>query len=188
MVVPFLALFHRYLGLEDDMAGYLSFFFAWILLPVILLRIWKGKPDIEVLPVDVDDPIMTEMIEKSKAEIGRFLKGLEEGKLEALIKFPLTVDDRTEHVWGIAHAKSENVIITSLASQPVGEIPEEAYERISVPLAEIEDWMLQDASGKSYGGYTMLAMAKIYEREYGKLPKKYIKDLEPFADLEWHNT
>ena len=61
------------------------------------------------------------------------------------------------------------------------------YERFEIPLKDIEDWMLVDSRGKTQGGYTILAHAKIYQRDYGKVPKKYLKDLERFTDFTWKN-
>ena len=45
-VVPFLVLFYGVLSLENDLAVYISFFLAWVVTPVILLRIWKTKSDL----------------------------------------------------------------------------------------------------------------------------------------------
>lgn len=184
-VVPFLAIFHRFLGIDDDTAGYISFALAWVITPIVLLSIWKAKPRLEVLLVDIDDPIMQEHIALSRKYLPRFIKGLEAGKQEAFIKFPHLFGDETEHVWGVAHSYKDNEIIVSIASDPVGEISEEDVGRLPVPLNKIEDWILTNEKGESQGGYTMLAMAKIYERDFGKLPKRYIKDLSQFIDFKW---
>ncbi|TCK02586.1 DUF2314 domain-containing protein [Marinobacterium mangrovicola] len=187
-VVPFLMVFHRFLELDDDVAGYISFFLAWIITPAILLRIWKVPPYFEALPVDIDDPIMQEQINRAKNEFGIFISGLKDGKLESFIKFPYEIEGNTEHIWGVAHSIKGEAVIASLASDPVGETPEELLERLDVPFDDIEDWMLQDSKGLNQGGYTLLAMAKIYERDFGKLPKRYAKELEPFVDIKWNKN
>jgi len=183
-VVPFLVIFHRFLQLEDDVAGYISFFLGWIVLPIFLLRVWKLPPNLEALPVDINDPIMREQIDTAKREFGRFIKGLSEGKLESFIKFPYEFEEQIEHVWGVAHSIKGTSIVASLASEPASDTPDELMGRIEVPFEDIEDWMLQDSKGNIQGGYTLLGMARIYERDYGKLPKKYAKDLKPFVDLD----
>jgi len=187
-VVPFLALFHRFLELDDDIAGYLSFFFAWLVTPYILLKLWKEKPGIEVLPVDTGDPLMQEQIKIAKEQFHRFIEGLSEGRLEAFVKFPYEFEGDIEHVWGLAHSIKGDDVIVSLASDPVGSPPEEVYERLNISIKNVEDWMLLDSKGRTKGGYTMLAMARIYEREYGKLPKRYVKDLGFFDDFTWKSS
>lgn len=185
-LVPFLVIFHRLAGLEDDVAGYLSMFFAWFMTPLILLRVWRPKPGIEALPVDPDDPIMQEHVQTAQAQLDRFRRGLREGKLEAFVRFAHEFDGVTEHVWGAAHSEKEDgSFVVSLASDPVGEPDDEMLQRFSVPKHDVTDWMLADARGTTYGGYTMLAMAEIYERDYGKLPKQYQRDLRHFADFKW---
>jgi uncharacterized protein YegJ (DUF2314 family) len=103
--------------------------------------------------------------------------------MEAYVKFPMSVDGNTEHVWGVAHSHSNGSVVVSLMSIPVGGLSEDMLNRRSVPMKQVEDWMLLDSSGKTYGGYTMLALAQIYRREYGKLPRRMRKELEQFADF-----
>jgi len=184
-IVPFLAFFHRFLELNDNIAGYFSFALAWILTPFVLLRIWRAKPGLETLPVDPDDPIMQEYIAISRNHLPRFINELAAGKLETYIKFPHSFGDEIEHVWGLAHSCQNNEIITSIASDPVGEIQEKDMGRLKISYNDVEDWMLINEKGEIQGGYTMLAMAKIYEREYGKLPRRYINDLSSFLDFKW---
>jgi len=183
-LVPALAVTHRFMGLGSDVSGVISMIFAFLVTPALLLRIWRDKPGFDALPVDRDDPVMLEQVARAKRELGRFLEGLNQNRMEAFIKFPLAVHGDTEHVWGVAHSFSDGVFVTSLASNPVGGLSDEMLNRIRVPVDDLEDWMLQDAAGKTYGGYTMLALARIYEREYGRLPRKIRKELEPFVDLE----
>lgn len=184
-IVPFLVLFNRILDVGNDLAGYLSFFFAWIVTPIFLLNIWKVPPDIMVIPVEPDDPIMKPQIEKSRKNLERFYAGLNTGKLEAYVKFPYAFEWGIENIWGLAHQIRDESIMVTVESTPIHDIPEEMYERMSVALKDIQDWMLVGSKGKTQGGYTILAHAKIYQRDYGKVPKKYIKDLERFTDFSW---
>jgi len=183
-LVPALAFTHRFLGLGSDLSGIISMVFAFLVTPALLLRYWRHKPGFEALPVDRDDPVMRGQVARAKRELGRFLDGLNQNRMEAFIKFPLAVDGGTEHVWGVAHSFSDGFFVASLASNPVGGLSEEMLNRIRVPVDDLEDWMLQDASGKTYGGYTMLALARIYERTYGRMPRKMRKQFENFVDLE----
>lgn len=179
-------LLHALLG--ADCGGIIAAILMYIIFPITLLNIWKGKPDLFTLPVNMDDPFMVAGISQAKSDLPRLLQGLSEGKLEAYVKFPYQFDGEVEHVWGVAHQYKDENIILSLASAPVGNVDEEAFGRLTIPLSEIEDWMLVDANGNTQGGYTILAMAQIYARDYGKLPKKHRNDLKRFVDFSWHEN
>lgn len=183
-MVPALTVTHGLMGLSSGNSGVVAMVVAFLVTPALLLHFWRHKPGFEALPVDPTDPIMLKQIERSKREIGRFVDGLNQRKLEAYIKFPLTVHDSTEHVWGVAHSFSDGVFVTSLASRPVGGLTEDMLDRICVGVDDVEDWMLQDSCGKAFGGYTMLALAQIYEREHGRLPRRMRRELSHFADFD----
>ena len=97
-ILPFLVLFNRILDVGNDLAGYLSFLFAWIITPLFLLKYWKGKPDIMVMPVKPGDRIMRSYIKKSRLGIERFIVGLNAGKSEAYVKFQYKFEHTTEHI------------------------------------------------------------------------------------------
>jgi len=172
-------------GLDDNWGAIVAMITAVICVPSVLLSVWKGKPSPDAIPIDIDDPLIQKLIEKSRSEIDRLTQGLDEEKKEAYVKFPYKFGDEIEHVWGTVHYIKEDYVLVSLDSLPVGEVPEIATGRLKVKLAEIEDWMLVDNDGKTYGGYSILGLAKIYTREHGKLPKEYERDLERFVDFEW---
>lgn len=185
---PFLVITTQLFGLNDSAGGVVSIILGWVILPTILLKLWESMPNLDALPINIDDPVMTEYIALAKAGFSRFIVGLNEGRLEAYVKFSHEFGGEIEHVWGLAHTQQGNHIIVSLASTPVGEFGEEVLERMQVPIDAIEDWMLVNAKGESQGGYTIFAAAKIYERDYGKLPRKYAKDLERFLDFTWKQS
>ncbi len=172
-------------GLNDSAGGIVSIVLGWVVLPALLLKFWQGRPEPSVIPIDIDDPIMQEQINRAKSELPRFIEGLNSGNLEAFIKFPYEFDGEVEHVWGVAHSYSNGQFIVSLASDPIGEVRDELHSRLKIAESKIEDWTLTDAKGYTQGGYTMLAMARLYEKGYGKLPKMYSKDLERFVDFKW---
>jgi uncharacterized protein YegJ (DUF2314 family) len=182
---PFMVITTQIFSLSNDTGSAVSAVMAFIVLPIILLNTWKPKPSLDVLPVDNNDPIMSEHIAIARSNLERFFNGLNEALFEAFVKFPHEFEGEIEHVWGIAHSVREDHVIVSLASEPIGEPGEEAMERMSISIKAIEDWMLVSANGETQGGYTMLGMAKIYERDYGKLPKRYAEDLKMFVDLKW---
>lgn len=184
-LVPYLVIFNKWLDVGNDLAGWISMVLGWIFTPILLLNLWKVKPNPEAIPVDINDPIIQELIARSRSELDRFLEGLEEGRKEAYVKFPYEFGGETEHVWGVSHSVKDGSVIVSLDSTPVGEVPEEVYERLSIDLDSVEDWMLVDRSGKTYGGYSNLGLAKVYTRDYGKLPKSYTRHFDRFVDFSW---
>jgi uncharacterized protein YegJ (DUF2314 family) len=180
---PAYALLHPFLG--EDWAAGVAIFLMYIGFPALMLRLWKTYPPLEAVPIEPNDPTMAEHVQRAKREFDRFKKGIQEGRKNAFVKYPVSTRDGTEHVWGIAHALNGDEVIVSLASTPVGNLAdaESRDSRNSVPVAEIEDWLLVDNAGKCEGGYTNLALAKIYRRLHGKVPKKYLRDLECFVDI-----
>ncbi|MFY8274309.1 DUF2314 domain-containing protein [Pseudoalteromonas sp. SSDWG2] len=183
--VPIFIILTQLESFDNSTAGVVAFGIAWLVLPFILLKLWRTPIDFKVLNVDKDDPVMHAQICRARAELDRFIAGLKEGKREAYVKFPYAFDNHVEHVWGVAHCAMEEGVTVSLACEPIGELNDELSQRIYVRFTDIEDWMLQDANGYTQGGYTMLAMARIYERDHGRLPSKYARDLEPFVDFPW---
>lgn len=158
---------------------------GWVVTPMMLLHFWKVKPSPDVIPVDINDPIIQDLVERSRSELNRFVNGLEEARQEAYVKFPYVFSGETEHVWGLAHSIKEGHVVVSLESNPVGEVTEEVYERLRIDMDTVEDQILVDSSGKTYGGYSILGLAKVYTRDYGKLPKSYARDLARFVDFSW---
>ena len=155
--------------------------------PALMLHLWKQLPPIYALPVDPDDPEMIACIRRSRSHIRRFKKGLADGAKQALVKYPIrTKNDGTEHVWGVAHSIDGQEVVVSLVNEPVDPIRDGEMEepRSKVPLREIEDWMLIDKEGRCEGGYTHLALLKIYRRRHGRIPKTYLRDMEFFVDID----
>jgi uncharacterized protein YegJ (DUF2314 family) len=158
-----------------------------IALCLVLLATGWGRlfPDYYApIPIDHDDPLMKAMIERARSELPRFRQAIEAGRKEAFVKFPLRSPGvETEHIWGVVHSLTDAGAQVSLANEPVHE-HEGKDLRFAVPLADIEDWMLFDAGGVVEGGYTHLALARMYKREKGFLPHAMRKQLAPFRDLD----
>lgn len=165
--------------------AWLAMILAWGVTPVALLRFWRAQPSLNVLPVKRSEPEMQAAIARAQAELPRFLAGLAAGSKDAFAKYPmLTRGGTTEHVWGVVHSLDGADVIVSLASEPVmdfGAVPD-ARER--VPLHAIEDWILTDRKGRAEGGYSHLAMVKIYRRIYRRSPRKSeLQRLDTFVDI-----
>lgn len=146
-------------------------------------RAFPGQPP--PLPIETGDPLMEAAIQRARREMNRFKAGLAEGRREALIKYALkTGFGDNEHVWAVAHSIDDDAVIVTLMSEPVGDDAEIKNERTRVSLAEVEDWLLIDDNGRMEGGFTQIAMAKIYKRVKGYVPYAIRKGLPNFADLD----
>jgi len=154
--------------------------------PALMLKLWKTYPPLSAVPIEPGDPTMQECIDRSMREFARFKQGLAEGRKQAFVKYVLDMSGGgREHVWGLAHALDGEHVVVSLESQPVQEIADDGADdpRSRIAISAIEDWMLIDKDGKCEGGYTNLGLAKIYRQLHGKIPKKYLNDLEHFVDI-----
>jgi uncharacterized protein YegJ (DUF2314 family) len=141
--------------------------------------VFPGEPP--PLAVDPGDPLMRQAIADARREVGGFVNGMRDGKKEPFVKFALrTIDGGAEHVWAVAHSIEHKLVVVSVVSEPVGPIEVDSA-RQKVRLDEIEDWMLVDTGGDIEGGYTQIAMARIYKRDKGYVPYAVRKSLEKFS-------
>lgn len=146
-------------------------------------RAYPGQPP--PLAIETGEPLMETAIESAQAALDRFKAGLAEGKREALVKYAMkTGYADNEHVWAVAHTVDGDDVVTTLMSEPVGSDADVNNERTRVPLGDVEDWLLIDSTGRMEGGFTQIAMAKIFNRDHGYVPYAIRKGLPNFADLD----
>lgn len=165
--------------------AWLAMILAWGVTPVALLCLWRPRPSLDVLPVARSEPEMREAIARAQAELPRFLAGLAAGTKEAFVKYPMTTHGgTTEHVWGLAHCQEGQAVVVSLASEPVMAFDTEGDARERIALHAIEDWILTDRKGRAEGGYSHLAMVRVYRRIYRRSPRKSeLRRLDTFVDI-----
>jgi uncharacterized protein YegJ (DUF2314 family) len=133
--------------------------------------------------IDPEDPLMTAAMDQARREVDRLKEAVSEGRKQAFIKFPLGMQNgATEHIWGLAHQIEGEDVVVSLVNDPI-DTPKTEDPRMRVALAEIEDWTLLSGDGSTEGGYTMKAMAQIYKRDKGYLPRNLRKELAMFKDF-----
>ena len=91
---------------------------------------------------------------KARETLPRFVTLLNSGmKATFTVKFPLTQNGRTEHIW-LQVAKAEgNSFSGVLANEPVNGTKYKLGQSMSVAGADVEDWMVR-TSDAIYGGYT----------------------------------
>lgn len=69
------------------------------------------------------------------------------------VKFPLTQNGATEHIWLQLTADRGDEFVGLLANDPVNGARYRKGQRMTVPAAQVEDWMINGGS-EIYGGYT----------------------------------
>lgn len=156
-----------------------------ILLPSILLKVWRYKPKFSSFKPDPEDPLLIEHVSLSRREINKFVKGAETGKLEAFVKISQEIRGEEKQIWVKVISVENDEIFTTIKVAPKLKIGKAKEVALQIPLNEIEDWTLINHKGEIYGGYSNLAIAKIYERDYGRLPDENIEELNNYLDFEW---
>jgi hypothetical protein len=87
--------------------------------------------------VDHDDPVMKASMEQARRELVRLRRGIDEGRKQAFIKFPLkSAEGETEHIWGMVHLLTGEMAQVSLANEPVHGHAE-LDPRFPMPLADL---------------------------------------------------
>lgn len=76
----------------------------------------------------------------------------------AMVKFPLTDNGVTEHIWLQVVKETDQNFEGRLGNVPVNLRNFNSGDALSVPKSEIEDWMVS-SHGKLYGGYSTRVLA-----------------------------
>ena len=69
------------------------------------------------------------------------------------VKFPLTQNGETEHIWMQLTDYRDGTFVGLLANNPVNGNKYKMGDRMSVAEADVEDWMIKSGT-EIYGGYT----------------------------------
>ena len=91
---------------------------------------------------------------KAQDTLPRFVSLMKSGmKATFTIKFPLTQNGNTEHIWLQVADMRDGAFIGRLANKPVNGTNYEIGQPMTVDMADVEDWMVRTADA-IYGGYT----------------------------------
>ena len=80
------------------------------------------------------------------------------------IKFPLTQNGETEHIWLQVDGQADGKFIGRLANEPVNGTKYKMGQKMEVAKSDVEDWMVRDGDG-IWGGYSLRVM-------FGAMPKE----------------
>jgi len=91
---------------------------------------------------------------KARETLPRFVSLMKSGmKATFTVKFPLTQNGKTEHIWLQVGAMSDRAFIGQLANKPVNGTQYDIGAPMVVHMDDVEDWMVR-TNDVIYGGYT----------------------------------
>lgn len=99
--------------------------------------------------------VLLEARQKARETLPRFVSLLKSNMPATFtVKFPLRQNGHTEHIWlQVADMKGDSAFIGRLANKPVNGSKYQMGAVMTVPMADVEDWMVR-TSDAIYGGYT----------------------------------
>lgn len=144
-----------------------------------LLWAWEQRRKRLARGVDLDtnDPLWIAALERARAELPRFRQLAATHPTSAFVKYPLqTTRGTTEHVWGPLVSFGEGTIRVGLETPPIDGAPrsEPPYD---LDLAAVEDWRVEEPSGRIFGGYTAKAQIA-YLRKIGHKVPAHMLEIE----------
>jgi uncharacterized protein YegJ (DUF2314 family) len=118
-----------------------------------------------IVAYNTGDAAMNAARTKARATLPRFHELMAAGTSGTyVVKFPLTQNGATEHIWLQLTAYSDGTYQGLLADRPVNGNQYRMGDRMEVPEADVEDWMISDGK-KIYGGYTARVALKDMPKE-----------------------
>lgn len=89
------------------------------------------------------------------------------------VKFPLTQNGATEHIWLQVEGHRDGAFRGRLANAPVNGSGYKVGDRLTIPAAQVEDWSVTDRD-VIYGGYTArVALADMPEERARAFAKRF---------------
>lgn len=107
-----------------------------------------------VVAYTTGDAAMNAAKNKARLTLTRFRELRRTGPAgTATVKFPLTQNGATEHIWLQVSSDSGDKFIGRLANAPVNGAKYKMGDHMTVAMRDVEDWMINTGS-EIYGGYT----------------------------------
>lgn len=104
------------------------------------------------------DQAMNAAKNKARQTLPRFAKMWDDGVSGTYtVKFPLTQNGETEHIWLQVDGFNRDQIDGRLANEPVNGSKYKMGQRMQVARADVEDWMVNQGDA-IYGGYSARVM------------------------------
>ena len=125
-----------------------------------------------VIAYHTGDEAMNAAREKARETLPRFLDLVNAGADGTYtVKFPLTQNGETEHIWMQLTDYRDGTFVGLLANDPVNGTKYKMGDRMEVAMADVEDWMVR-TDAEIYGGYTARVALDDMPKEQAE---KYLK-------------
>jgi uncharacterized protein YegJ (DUF2314 family) len=123
---------------------------------------------VPVIQVADDDPLMVKAVEKAKGEWAKFVSAFE-GRVGTnhAVKAPVTGGNNTEFIWITVTAVEGGRIYGKLANAPGDLGPLKLGSKVTVNVADLNDWCYLDAKENIVGGFTIEVVRKAALRKRG---------------------
>lgn len=120
---------------------------------------------VPIIEVADDDPLMIEAVGKARTDWPKFVDAYEARRGENFsVKAPVTHSGNTEFIWIAVTTVEGDRIYGELGNDPANLGPLRLGSKVSVFVADLNDWCYIDDSGKMIGGYTIEAIQKAAKR------------------------
>lgn len=121
-----------------------------------------------IVEVSADDPRMKQAVERARATWPEFLAAYEAKAGEHFaVKAPVTHGGNTEFIWILVTALEGDHVYGELANDPGNLGSLKLGSKVSVAVADLNDWAYIDRQGKPVGGFTIEAVLKLPDRRPG---------------------
>ncbi len=120
---------------------------------------------VPIIEVAADDPLMTQAVAKARRGWPQFVAAFEANAGENFaVKAPVTHGNHTEFIWlGVTSIEGDKVY-GELANDPGDLGPLKLGSKVSVQVADINDWCYLDTKGNLTGGFTIEAVQEASRR------------------------
>ncbi len=129
------------------------------------VRALEESLTVPILEVSSDDPLMKQAVEKAHETWPEFVAAFEKRAGENFsVKAPVTYGDNTEFIWISVTALEGDKIYGMLGNDPADLGPLKLGSKVSVPVADLNDWCYMDSQENMIGGFTIEAVQKASRR------------------------
>lgn len=124
---------------------------------------------VPVIAVSDDDPLMRQAVEKARAEWPGFVAAFESQDGENFsVKAPVTRGGNTEFIWISVTGLEGERIYGELGNEPANLGSLKLGSKVSVPVADLNDWCYVDRQGNMSGLFTVAAVENAARRKQKK--------------------
>jgi uncharacterized protein YegJ (DUF2314 family) len=120
---------------------------------------------VPVIEVSADDPLMQAAVKQAREDWPKFVAAFEASAGENFsVKAPVTHGDNTEFIWVSVTSLEGDRVYGKLGNEPANLGPLKLGSKVSVAVADLNDWVYLDRTGNLIGGFTIEAVKQASRR------------------------